>query len=148
MTNPVFFEDPRTLTEARMIFVNHNLPGSLGGKSAQLYATQLRFAINEDVSIIATKDGFLVSDNPLMNDGWADIAAGLKVNVFKDVSTQTLLSVAPLMKLRSAHRVLCREMETVNFTCLHPAAQELWKTITSFPALAFVCLLIRTRKVQ
>ena len=92
MTNPVFFEDPRTLTEARMIFVNHNLPGSLGGKSAQLYATQLRFAINEDVSIIATKDGFLVSDNPLMNDGWADIAAGLKVNVFKDVSTQTLLS--------------------------------------------------------
>lgn len=93
MTNPVFFEDPRTLTEARMIFVNHNLPGSLGGKSAQLYATQLRFAINEDVSIIATKDGFLVSDNPLMNDGWADIAAGLKVNVFKDVSTQTLLSV-------------------------------------------------------
>ena len=93
MTNPVFFEDPRTLTEARIIFVNHNLPNALGGRSAQLYATQLRFAINEDVSIIATKDGYLVSDNPLLNDGWADIAAGLKVNVYKDVATQTLLSV-------------------------------------------------------
>lgn len=93
MTNPVFFEDPRTLTEARMIFVNHNLPGALGGSSAQLYAVQLRFAINEDVSIIATKDGYMVSDNPLLNDGWVDVAAGLKVNVYKDVATQTLLSV-------------------------------------------------------
>jgi hypothetical protein len=93
MTNPVFFEDPRTLTEARIIFVNQNIPGALGGSSAQLYATQLRFAINEDVSLIATKDGYLVSDNALLNDGWADIAAGLKINVYKDVASQTLLSV-------------------------------------------------------
>ncbi len=93
MTNPLFFEDPRTLTEARLIFANHKLPGTLGGHSAQLYAMQLRAAINEDVSIIATKDGFIVSDNPLLNDGWADISAGLKINVYKDVMSQTLLSV-------------------------------------------------------
>lgn len=93
MTNPVFFEDPRTLTEARVIFANHWLPSGLGGKQAQLYATQLRFALNEDVSIIATKDGFIVSQNPLIQDGWADIAAGLKINVYKDVCSQTLVSV-------------------------------------------------------
>jgi len=93
MTNPVFFEDPRTLTEARMIFINHQLPKQLGGQNLQVYAMQLRFAINEDVSIIATKDGFIVSDNPLIDDGWADIAAGLKVNVYKDYSSGTLLSV-------------------------------------------------------
>lgn len=93
MTNPVFFEDPRTLTEARMIFVNHNVPTALGGSSAQLYATQLRFALNEDVSIIATKDGYMVSENELIQDGWMNIAAGLKVNVYKDVCSQSLLSV-------------------------------------------------------
>lgn len=94
MTNPLFFEDPRTLTEARLIFANHRLPGALGGGSAQLYAMQLRAAINEDVSIIATKDGFIVSDSPVVpNDGWADIAAGLKINVFKDVCEQQIVSV-------------------------------------------------------
>ncbi|MFO1001971.1 MAG: hypothetical protein U0936_16675 [Planctomycetaceae bacterium] len=92
MTNPLFFEDPRTLTEARLIFANHRLPGNLGGHSAQLYAMQLRAAINEDVSLIATKDGFIVSDNPILNDGWADIAAGLKFNLYKDVEAQQLLS--------------------------------------------------------
>lgn len=93
MTNPLFFEDPRTLTEARLIFAHHAVPKQLGGQSAQLYAMQLRAALNEDVSIIATKDGFIVSDNPLIDDGWADIAAGLKANVYKDVCSQTLLSI-------------------------------------------------------
>ncbi|MEZ6134687.1 MAG: hypothetical protein R3C53_07240 [Pirellulaceae bacterium] len=36
MTNPVFFEDPRTLSEVRFIFLNHELPAALG-------ATQFRF---------------------------------------------------------------------------------------------------------
>ena len=68
---------------------------------------QLRAAINEDVSIIATKDGFIVSDTPVIpNDGWADIAAGLKINVYKDVCSQSLISVgttyeAPLGSPRS-----------------------------------------------
>lgn len=30
MTNPVFFEDPRSLTEVRCFFINYNLPGALG----------------------------------------------------------------------------------------------------------------------
>lgn len=91
MTNPVFFEDPRTLTEARMIFANHSLPGA--GGSAQLYAMQVRAAVTENLSIIATKDGFLVSDSPVLRDGWADISAGLKLNIYRNVQTRTLLSV-------------------------------------------------------
>lgn len=32
MTNPVYFEDPRNLTEARVIFLNNQVPGAvLGG---------------------------------------------------------------------------------------------------------------------
>ncbi len=92
MTNPVFFEDPRNVTEARMIFLNHHLPSSLGGKDAQLYAVQLRFALTENLSVIATKDGYVVSQNPLLEDGFADVAAGLKYLLFKDADSQTLLS--------------------------------------------------------
>jgi hypothetical protein len=93
MTNPVFFEDPRNVTEARAIFLNHHLPNSVGGKDAQLYAVQLRAALTENLSFIATKDGYVVSQNPLMDDGFADLAAGLKYLLFKDADSQTLFSV-------------------------------------------------------
>lgn len=99
MTNPVYFEDPRTLTEARAIFINHSIPSNLGGGSVQVYATQLRAALTENLSIIATKDGYIVSESPLLNDGFADVSAGLKLNVFKDVESQTLLSVGTVFEI-------------------------------------------------
>lgn len=92
MSNPVYFEDPRTVTEARVIFANHNLPHALGSGSVQLLAMQLRAALTEDLSLIATKDGFFISDSPLLNDGFADVNAGLKYNLFKDCETQSILS--------------------------------------------------------
>ncbi|WP_131282118.1 hypothetical protein [Blastopirellula marina] len=92
MTNPVFFEDPRTLTEARFIYLHHQVPnGALGG-NVNVIALQLRAALTENLSIIATKDGFLTSTNPLIDDGWADVSAGLKYNLYKDPSRQRLLS--------------------------------------------------------
>lgn len=92
MTNPVFFEDPRTLTEARFIFLNHHLPKNLFGNDVQLYALQIRAAITDDISIIATKDGYIDSHNPLMKDGWGDVSAGLKANLWKDEEMQAIVS--------------------------------------------------------
>lgn len=93
MTNPVFFEDPRTLTEARFIFANHAVPDAVLGGDIQVYALQLRAALTDRLSFIATKDGYIVSDNPLIGDGWADVAAGLKYNLFVDHEAQQILSV-------------------------------------------------------
>ena len=92
MSNPIYFEDPRTLTEARLIFANHALPSALGGGNVQVAALQARAALTENLSIIATKDGFLWSENPLLSNGFLDVNAGLKYNLYKDVATQTLLS--------------------------------------------------------
>lgn len=92
MTNPVFFEDPRTLTEARFIFLNHRTPNALGGDNVQLVAMQARAALTEDLSIIATKDGFITSQSPLLEDGWADVAIGLKYNLYKDCEGETIVS--------------------------------------------------------
>ncbi len=93
MTNPVFFEDPRTLSEVRFIFLNHNLPTSLGGNSVQVYAMQVRAAITERLSIIATKDGFIYTQSPVFDSGFADINAGLKYNLYRDVCKGRLLSI-------------------------------------------------------
>lgn len=99
MTNPVFFEDPRTLTEARFIFLNHQTAAALGGDNVQLFAMQARLALTDKLSIIATKDGFITSQSPLVNDGAADVAAGLKYNVFRDVETQTIASVGATFEM-------------------------------------------------
>lgn len=93
ISNPVFFEDPRTLTEAKLIFLNDHLPSSLGGNNFQLYALQLRFALTDRLSIIATKDGYMVSQSDVLQDGWANIALGLKYNLYKDACAQRIFSV-------------------------------------------------------
>lgn len=92
ISNPVFFEDPRNVTEARFIFLNHTVPAGVGGGDVQLYALQLRARLSENVSLIATKDGFGTSSNPLLDDGWADIAAGLKFALLRNPHAQSLLS--------------------------------------------------------
>lgn len=92
MTNPLFFEDPRALTEARAIFANHRVPLAAGGGDVRYYALQLRARLSENVSLIATKDGYIDSSNPLVGDGWADIAAGLKFNLIRDTCCQRMLS--------------------------------------------------------
>lgn len=93
MSNPVYFEDPRTLTEARMIFLHHRVPTAAGGGDVQLYALQVRAALTDRLSIVAAKDGYAVSSNPLIDDGWADVQAGLKYNLYRDPCCQRLLSV-------------------------------------------------------
>ena len=99
MTNPVFFEDPRTLTEARAIYLRHKVPLASTGGTIELFAVQLRAALTDDISIIATKDGFVMSSNPLIDDGWADVSAGLKFNLFRDAERQQLVSAGIVYEL-------------------------------------------------
>ena len=98
-SNPLFFEDPRTLTELRLHFANQWIPNSnpvFQGGTAQYVAAQIRVAITERLSVIATKDGYfwLNPANPGVADteGFADIGGGLKYNFYRNCETQTLAS--------------------------------------------------------
>lgn len=99
VTNPIYFQDPRIQSEARFIFLNNWFPNGLGGGKAQVYALQVRAALTENLSFIATKDGFTVSQSPLLDDGWADVAAGLQYNFYKNAETQTLLSTGMVFEI-------------------------------------------------
>jgi hypothetical protein len=97
MINFVFFEDPRNLTELRPIFLTHNIPDALGGGSVQLFAMQFRVALTERLSLIAVKDGVILDNtdgavDTLLDDGMADVSAGLKYNLIRDVQRGTLAS--------------------------------------------------------
>ncbi|MFO0914286.1 MAG: hypothetical protein U0795_15105 [Pirellulales bacterium] len=95
ITNTIYFEDPRTLTEARFVFANHMTPTlgpGLPTARVNLFALQLRAALTDRLSLIAIKDGFIVSQSPLIDDGWADVAAGLKYNLYRDPTRPLLVS--------------------------------------------------------
>ncbi len=93
MTNPVYFEDPRQLTELRGIFINHKIPALLGPLGeVRVYALQVRARLTERLSLIAVKDGYIESESPLMQDGWADVSAGLKYSLYRDPTCGRLLS--------------------------------------------------------
>ncbi len=96
VTNFVGAIDPRSRTRVRGVFANQMIPDSsiLGDGDLQLYAMQASIAINERLSIIAEKDGYITMQTQGAGNrrGWADISAGLKYVLVRDVENQRLLS--------------------------------------------------------
>lgn len=105
VANPLFFEDPHINSEIRPIVAFHRIGDDLLGGAglngvsegdARYIAVQARWAVNDRLAIIATKDGYLDVDFDnlpgLSNDGWADIALGVKYAVIKDEENQFILT--------------------------------------------------------
>ena len=101
VVNPLFFEDPLINSEVRPVFLWHKVDSSFipGGADVRVYAAQIRYAINDRLAIIATKDGYIEIDPNAGpgTDGWADIGAGLKYALIDDVEKQ--LVVTPGLKI-------------------------------------------------
>lgn len=67
ISNPLFFEDPRQLSEVRFIYAHHNIPDGtpvLQGGDVNYYAMQARARLTDRISFIATKDGYIDIDTP------------------------------------------------------------------------------------
>lgn len=95
VANPLFFESPLIQSELRPIYIYHNIANDFIGGFAQVFALQARWAVNDRLAIIATKDGYVQirSKVPSLNhDGWADIAAGVKYALIDDVENQFILT--------------------------------------------------------
>lgn len=98
ISNPVLSKDPRSLTEARFLYVSNWIPGEnpLGSGDVQIYGMQVRLALTERLTLIADKDGYAAGrfgglPNP-NRDGWLNLALGLKYTFIRDVENQFLLT--------------------------------------------------------
>ena len=103
VANPIYFEDPQINSEVRPVFLDHRLPDTfhfsggtvpLGG-DIKVIATQLRYALNDRLALIATKDGYIMSqpDHTLSHTyGWANLTAGLKYACIDDKDDQFILT--------------------------------------------------------
>jgi hypothetical protein len=106
ISNPVLSKDPRSLTEARALFVNNWFPehnSVLGGGDVQIYGLQVRAALTERLSLIADKDGYASFSprNLPHQTGWLDINLGLKYLLVRDVENQFLVSVGATYEPRT-----------------------------------------------
>eukprot|EP00903_Cladosiphon_okamuranus_P004216 g4214.t1 len=105
ISNPTLFDLALPTTNIHPIFMSQRLPdtanttaGSLPmGGDFQVYALQLEFALNERLSIVATKDGY-VDFNPettalwSSQEGFANIGGGLKYAFIYDPANEFVLS--------------------------------------------------------
>jgi hypothetical protein len=94
LSNPFFFEDPRSLTEVRGVFIDNSLPNTVSGGDFQLYAAQIRGRVTDRVSIVAPRIGvFNVNqqggDTP---NGLLSAPVGFKFNFIRDAERQFLVS--------------------------------------------------------
>ncbi|MEW6302586.1 MAG: hypothetical protein AB1705_03890 [Verrucomicrobiota bacterium] len=96
VANPIFFESPFIQSEVRPLFAWHRLDrGFLGvDVDVRVYAVQLRYAVNDRLAIIATKDGYIEFDPQGLPgaDGWADIGLGFKYALYRDDDRQIIVT--------------------------------------------------------
>ncbi|GAA4437451.1 hypothetical protein [Bremerella cremea] len=136
MINFVFFEDPRNVSELRPIFVNHWVPSTIGnnisaGGTVQLYALQFRVALTDRLSVIATKDGYIVDNtegtlDTLMDDGWADVSAGLKYTLLRDPCEGRILSAGFTYEMPVGSRQALQAQGDGEFYFFLTGGQRLW----------------------
>lgn len=94
VTNPFYFEDPRTLTEVRGIYMRQQWPPVTSSNPVQVYAMQFRAALTEDFSLMVTKFGYLQMASELgeFDSGAMDFGIGFKHTMYKDREAGRLLS--------------------------------------------------------
>jgi len=99
ISNPVFFEDPFIRTELEPVFLWTEIDGTLApgvdvGGDVFLYAAQIRYAVNDRLAIIATKDGYVDANPKLLahQEGFADLAAGIKYALIDDEEKQLIVT--------------------------------------------------------
>lgn len=103
ISNPTLFDLALPGTNVHPIFIYHGLPNSVNtilgklpvGGDVELYALQFEIALNDRLSIVATKDGYVDfnADETLSDEsGFANLGAGVKYAFIRDDASRTALS--------------------------------------------------------
>lgn len=110
ISNPTLFDLALPTTNIHPIFIYHGLPDHISttlgklplGGDVEVYALQFEVALNDRLSIVATKDGYvdMNPDSTLDSEsGWANLAAGVKYAFILDPASQTAVSGTATIEL-------------------------------------------------
>ena len=105
---PIYFESPFNDTGLRFLYLKHDFSNgsALQGGDVTVYAVQARVALSERWQFIATKDGYSELSTGLLGDdeGWNDLAAGLKYVVHEDREKEYVVSAGLRYMAENGHR--------------------------------------------
>ncbi len=123
LSNPFFFEDPRSLTEVRGLYIYNETPAAIGGFNMQAGTAQVRARLSERFSLIAPRIGYWQSNNFLGPRGFMSAPVGFKYNLVRDVEGQFLLSAGATFSSRGPPSRL-PILATATSTSFSPAARK------------------------
>ncbi len=108
LTSPTTFESPVIQSNLEPVVMNQRMPsGSVfSGGDFHVYALQARWAVTDRLAIVATKDGY-INFNPdvgMDEDGWADIAGGLKYAIVNNPERGILVTPGLIYESQSGSR--------------------------------------------
>ncbi|HEX4590794.1 MAG TPA: hypothetical protein VH120_12730 [Gemmataceae bacterium] len=153
VSNPFYFEDPRSLTEIRPIFLfqtipHHDSPYYHGG-NAEFYGTQARIAITDQWSFVLNKLGG-VSINPGRDSlvpsesGLAEIWLGPKWTFLRSTETGTVLAAGATLEIPAGPARVAQDTGNLSITPYITGAQNFGcTTYGSFNAMATLGYAIR-----
>lgn len=101
LTQPTIFESPVIDSQLRPIVMLHTIPddnAALPDADVRIYALQARLALSSKLALIATKDGYiqLEPSGGGDEDGFADIAGGLKYAFYEDPDAGVIVTAGAL----------------------------------------------------
>jgi hypothetical protein len=96
VTSPYYNENSFITSDLRAYYLYHKFDNAgvdgIGG-DVQIAALQVRLALTDRLQLVAYKDGFAWFEDSTINDeGWNDVAAGLKYNFYRDIDNQFYMS--------------------------------------------------------
>ena len=145
VSNPFYFEDPRSLTEVRPIFLFQTIPGSnpvYRGGNAEFYGVQARVAITDSLSFVMNKLGGVAinpgGDSTLGSDsGFAELWLGPKFTFYRNTETQTVVAAGVTFELPTGSAKVGQDTGSVSIVPYITAAQNFGCTsYGSFNAMA------------
>lgn len=116
---PLYFESPYNVSGPRLLFLHHQFSdgSQLQGGQVNVVAVQARLALSERWQFIATKDGYSWFDSGIISnqEGWNDLAAGLKYVFYVDCEADLVASAgARLMFTTGDDEILQSETEELS----------------------------------
>lgn len=115
ISNPTLADLAIPQTNIHAMYMHQSLPNQVSiaggdvdlGGDINIFAVQIEYAFNERLSLIATKDGYIDfnPDNTLDDqEGFANLAAGLKYAFIYDPASQFAMSGSAVVELPTGNR--------------------------------------------
>jgi hypothetical protein len=138
VTNPFLFEDPRSLTELRPIFIYQSVPKGtyFGGGNIEFFGVQGRVAFTDWLSLVINKLGGVWTHPG--SDAWADFAGnrsgfaeldiGPKVTFIRSEQSGTLGAVGLTFQIPVGSQDVYQNTGTLSLVPYLSMGQNFWRT--------------------